>query len=118
MGYESKIYITRKSKYSDWNEVIATFDLCKMGWDIINGKTFRGLFTEPVGTMYADDGNTEIHEDCYGDAVEGAPIHDVINWISKWVYANDYGRARVFLNLLESMEAEIDGDLYCYHYGY
>lgn len=118
MGYESKIYITRKSEYSDWHEVIATFDLCKMGWDKIDGLSFRDLFTEPVGTMYADDGDTEIRQDIYGDAVEGAPINKVIHWMYKWLKVNDYYRARVFYTLLKSIAKELGGDLWCYHYGY
>lgn len=122
MGYESKIYVIRKHKSihgdKDWDDVIATFDLCKMGYDEINGKWFRRLFTEPVGTMYADDGNTEITEDCYGDAVEGAPVYDVLLWMSKWLETNTYNRAKAFYRMLIAIAEEIDGDLWCYHYGY
>lgn len=118
MGYESKIYITRKNEYSDWNEVVATFDLCKMGHDLIDGKPFRHLFTEPVGCMYADDGDTELRKDCYGDDIEGAPIESVIEWLGKWLETNHYARAEVFYTLLMEMDAKIDGELWCYHYGY
>lgn len=122
MGYESRIYIVKKHALipndAEWDEVIATFDLCKMGYDLIDGVSFRGLFKAPVGCMYGDDGNTEIIEDCYGDDVEGAPIRVVIHWLYKWLKTNDYGRAKVFYSLLKSMAKEIGGDLWCYHYGY
>ena len=118
MGYESKIYVTRKSEYSDWNEVIATFDLCKMGYDLIDGKPFRQLFNEPLGCLYGDDGNTKLCEDCYGDAIEGAPIENVADWIGKWLKVNDYWRARVFHKLLNELIKDCDGELWCYHYGY
>lgn len=119
MGYESKIYVVDKhTLHNEWDEVIATFDLCKMGYGLIDGVSFRGLFTEPVGCMYADDGDTEIHEDCYGDAVQGAPIHKVIHWLNKWLKDHDYSRAKAFYALLKSMAKEVDGDLWCFHYGY
>jgi len=118
MGYESKIYIVRKSEYFDWNEVIATFDLCKMGFEMYNGRTFRSLFTLPLGgDMYGDDGNTPITEDCYGDEVQGAEVADVLKWIKKFNKKNDYWRAEVFESLLESLASHED-NLYCYHYGY
>lgn len=122
MGYESKIYVVNKHKpvygTRDWDEVIAKFDLCKMGYSTVDGVYFRDLFTEPVGCLYADDGNTELTEDCYGDPIEGAPIRKVIYWLYKWLKENDYNRAKVFYKLLKSMAKEIDGNLWCYHYGY
>lgn len=118
MGYESKIYIVKKSEYFAYNEVIATFDLCKMGWDMYNGVTFRNLFTLPLnGDMYMDDGNTLITEDCYGDAVEGAKLSDVLEWITQFNKHDNYWRAKVFEQLLKSFKRYGD-DLYCYHYGY
>lgn len=117
MEYESRIYVTRKAENFDWDEVIAVFELCKMGWDTVNGVTFRNLFTEPVGEMYGEDGNTRIETDMYGDAVEGAPIGKVIAWLDRWLKDHDYPRARVFHTMLESMTLEIPGDLWCYHYG-
>lgn len=118
MGYESKIYIVKKSEYFAYNEVIATFDLCKMGYERYGGKTFRDLFTLPLdGDMYGDDGETLITEDCYGDPVEGAELSDVLKWLRKFNRDDDYWRAKVFQKLLEQF-AKHDDTLYCYHYGY
>lgn len=122
MGYESKIYIARKHGFNgctDWNEVLATFDLCKMNYDIYKGNRFRDLFTIPLtGSMYMDDGNTEIHKDCYGDEVEGAYITDVMDWLEEYLKDNDWYRARIFYDLLKSFQKHSEGELILYHYGY
>lgn len=118
MGYESRIYIAKRCEYFAYYEVIAEFDLCKMGYDMYNGKTFRNLFTLPLeGDMYMDDGNTLITEDCYGDAVEGAELTDVLDWLNEFNRHNDYWRAKVFADLLHTLN-KYDTDLILYHYGY
>ena len=120
MGYESKIYIARKHDFgTGYNEVLATFDLCKMGYEMYKGKSFRHLFTIPLeGSMYMDDGNTEIHKDCYGDDVEGAKLMDVILWLNEFMKHDSYPRARIFYDLLKSLQKNYSEDLICYHYGY
>ena len=121
MGYESKVYVVRKSRYFDYNEVIAMVDLSKMGYWKYNGKTFRDLFTLPLeGEMYRDDGNTLFEKDCYDDDIEGAHIEDVLEWLREFNQHEDYWRAKAFQAMLESFSEYREDlrDLYCYHYGY
>ena len=126
MGYESKVFVAIKHDRlypcagKPWCEVIAMFDLCKMNYDLIDGVSFRDLFNEPVGCMYADDGNTELERDFYGDPVEGAPIQKVIDWLRKWLKTHDWCRAKALLSTLLLIAKEYDGpgELYCYHFGY
>ena len=77
MGYESKIYICEKSGIKDndgmtYVQVIAMFDMCKMG-NLIN------VFDRKTDCyFYADDGDTKVLEDKYGDALTEAEIEDFI----------------------------------------
>ena len=80
MGYESKLYIVNKRNKYDGDEkryaqVIATYDMCKYyGF----GDTFK---RKTDCFIYADDGNTKILEDCYGDELGEASIEDVIEFV-------------------------------------
>lgn len=83
MGYESRIYVVEKSSLSpDENgkrfaEVIAVF----------NGSKFGGLseiFKKKTDCyIYADNGNTRIFKDKYGDELTEAPLYDVIAFLKK-----------------------------------
>lgn len=123
MGYESKIYVVEEYEpYMDgklgYGDVIAVFDLCKMGWEFHNGKTFRDLFNQPrTCDFYADDGNTIIKEDCYGDEIEKADNAEVVAWLKAMTRGETWWRAKVFYKFL--LEMEKTGMQYSlYHYGY
>lgn len=123
MGYESKIYVVQEYEPTikgklPYGEVLATFDLCKMNYEVYNGCTFRGLFVEPRSCdFYADDMNTVIKEDCYGDKVEKADMEAVLNWLNKFCANEDWWRARVFRDYLLLLKHEgISPSIY--HYGY
>lgn len=123
MGYESKIYVVQEwEPLADgklgYGDVIAVFDLCKMGYDIYNGKSFRQLFNQArTCDFYADDGNTIIKEDCYGDEIEKADNAEVIAWMKEMTRGTDWYRAKLFYKFL--LEIEKSGAAYSlYHYGY
>ena len=123
MGYESKIYVVEEYEpvfdgRLGYGDIIATFDLCKMGYDIYNGKSFRQLFNQDrTCDFYADDGNTIIKEDCYGDEIQKADPEEVIAWLKQMTKDNSWYRAKVFYKFL--LELEKTGVGYSlYHYGY
>lgn len=124
MGYESRIYIVEKTNCS-WNEnddkkfarVLAVFDMA----------CFRQLsdwFRNKPATkhyIYADDGNTQIIEDCYGDALKEASVKEVINRLEKIIEnGEDYRRIFPLLATLKAFEAQSNhwGDIAVLHYGY
>lgn len=81
MGYEVKIIVAGAlSSYSEspkWLNVIAQIDMCKPGYE---SNLYR-LCKNRVGTpvfFYAEDGNTEITEDHYGEPLVAIPIHEVL----------------------------------------
>ena len=124
MGYESRIYIVMEyPKYAydemPYGSVIAMFDLRKMGYWQLHGRYFPHLFDTPrTCEFYADDGNTIISEDCYGDVVyKAGDNRAVINWLKAYVKDNDWCRAKVFLDTLLSLEKN-HVDYSIYHYGY
>lgn len=122
MGYESKIYIGKKSGIKDndgmtYVEIIAMFDMCKMG-NLIN------VFDRKTDCyFYADDGNTKVLEDSYGDALTEAEIEDFIYVLEEAVSSGeDYRRIFPLLSTLQTIyEQQKDGtwkNIVLLHYGY
>lgn len=122
MGYESKIYIGEKSGIKDndgmtYVQVIAMFDMCKMG-NLIN------VFDRKTDCyFYADDGNTKVLEDNYGDALTEAEIEDFIYVLEEAISSGeDYRRIFPLLSTLQTIyEQQKDGtwkNIVLLHYGY
>ena len=123
MGYESKIYVVREvgPSFGDglaWGDKIAIFDLAKMGYEIYNGKSFRQLFNQDrTCDIYADDGNSIIKEDCYGDELQKADPKELIAWLKQMTKDDPYWRANLLYKFL--LELDKTGEAYSlYHYGY
>ena len=125
MGYESKIYVIQEHgiPHNDeglpYGEVLAMFDLCKMGYELYNGCSFRDLFSEErTCFFYGDDGNTIIKEDCYGSPIEKARNNlEVIEWLKAMLKDEHYGRAKAFKKYLDALEKE-GMEYSLYHFGY
>ena len=123
MGYESRVYVIEESPYRGvgelpWGDVIAMFDLCKMNYDLYYGKSFPSLFNkERTCEFYADDGNTLITEDYYGEEVKKADSEEVIKWLKAYFKnGNEWYRAKAFYATLLSLEKE-DVAYSLYHFG-
>lgn len=122
MGYESKIYIGEKSSMKDndgmtYVQVIAMFDMCKMG-NLIN------VFDRKTDCyFYADDGNTKVLEDEYGDALTEAEIEDFIYVLEEAIDSGEnYRRIFPLLSTLQTIyEQQKEGrwkNIVLLHYGY
>ena len=113
MGYESRIYVVNVNKSISYGEVIARFDLSKIG----NG--FSDLFKNPVDFhFYAEDGDTIITKDSYGDEVKTASIQDVIEWLETKGREIHYRRIEPLIGLLKGFDFAEWEDLRVVHYGY
>lgn len=122
MGYESKIYIGEKSSIKDddgmtYVQIVAMFNMCKMGSliDVFEKKTDC--------YFYADDGNTKVLKDEYGDALTEAEIEDFIYVLEEAVDSGeDYRRIFPLLSTLQTInEQQKDGrwkNIVLLHYGY
>lgn len=146
MGYESKLYVVNRHEFKhprthehiEWmGQVIAMFDLCKMGEDsFYNGSK---LFKTPIDfdlniydikkeTGY--DEQTKVitgefvfgtREDDYGDALCYAPLEDVIAEMKRILESDDYEywRMKPCIALLESFrEYNENGNIVVVHWGY
>lgn len=121
MGYESKFYIVQKySKHKEdkkrYAQVIAMFDMCKM-WPLNVFKTETDCY------FYADDGNTQVLEDCYGDPLKEASIKEVIDMLEEAVEnGEDYRRIFPLLAALKVIEEQLKRniweDVVVLHYGH
>ena len=123
MGYESRIYIVEKfdtCSYDDgkcFAQVIAMFNMCKF-YDLSGVLRYK---PETDCYIYADDGNTRILEDCYGEPLKEATIESVIDTLEK-IVANgeDYWRTFPLLSTLKSIKERIGNydKIVVLHYGY
>lgn len=125
MGYESKIYIVRKSEYAyfyeegkRWAEEIAMIDMCKC-------YELSGVLRSKPETdcyIYADDGNTKILEDRYGMPLTETPLREAVQIVKDVIENSIYGywRYPVLLATLQAIYDQVgDDDLYAVlHYGY
>lgn len=125
MGYESRIYVVKKSTILDtfyngskkrYAELIASVNMCKcIGLlDIFKNET--DCF------IYADDGNTQIIEDSYDDPLKETDVKTVVDWLNAEIaHGNDYRRLPVLLGVLKPFadkEVWDDGGIVVLHYGY
>lgn len=127
MGYETRLYIVEKSnspsiydknKGKVWGDVIAMFDLRKC-----YSLSDRLRNCPPTNCyIFADDGDTEIVEDFYGEPLKEATIEKTILFLNKAMEETDYRRllpVSAFLNTIQAQkEAGYWGDLAVLHYGY
>lgn len=123
MAYESRIYIVKKTTQQDlegdkmWADIIAMFKMGKYPTlaDFMRNKPNTNFF------IYADDGNTHIVEDEYGDPLTEASITDVINALEDDVEnGKDYRLIFPLLATLKALEEHKDQwkNLAVLHFGY
>ena len=122
MGYESKLYVVEKaSKFPNeemrYCQVIAMLDLCKF-YPI---SSVRNHYPITECYFYADDGNTQVLEDRYGDPLREMPIEDVIRILEDVLdEGDDYRRIYPALATLKALKRQSHQwrELVVLHYGY
>ena len=126
MGYESKIYIVRKTTSKGINEAEDKFYAEKIA-EFNMGKFSRlsnSLRDRPITNcyIYADDGDTPIVEDRYGEPLTEVTPEFVIDVLEKYLAdCGDYRRVYPLLACLKAFEehkVQWNDDLVVLHYGY
>lgn len=122
MGYESRLYVAEKTdirnKGRRYARLLCRFDLgkCYPLSDILRDKPETNCY------VYADDGNTQIIEDCYGRALTETDLKTVINILEKIVVDNTYKYTYPLLETLRVFEKQkqqgLWQDIVVLHYGY
>lgn len=125
MGYESRVYIVKKSGlYSRaddgsrkcWAEKISMFNMCKAG-------DFPSVFKkETTCYIYDDGGDAQVLKDCYDKPLTEASVDDVIQWLETEGEKEDYWRFTVLLETLMAIKKSYNGrsieNIAVLHYGY
>ena len=121
MGYECRFFVVEKGHYKTmgdgnkiWADKIAMFDLCSVP------SIYRKISNYPKTDIYiyADDGNTKIIKDCYGDTPLEIPIEDMIHIIEEEANSSKYRRLEPFLALLKGFDRSQWNELIILHYGH
>jgi len=123
MGYESRLYVVDKHKDMKnedlrlvWASVITVYDLSKAGEDFVSKVR---AFPDTDCYIYADDGNTRITEDCYGDKLKEIPLNEMIAILAYEIGANSYYRRfKPILGLLMAFNPNDWDNLVVLHYGH
>lgn len=121
MGYESRLYVVRKSKSQTspesglrFAQKIAVFDLCKV--PTVSDKMRAYKATDSF--IYADDGNTEIVKDDYGEDMKEIPLADAIKILEAAAAKDDYWRYKPCIALLKSMQDCAPYEIVVLHFRY
>ena len=96
MGYESKLYVVDKMEYAipefkPWGQVICMIDICK--YPVVSD--FMREHPDTDCYIYADDGNTEIIEDRYGEPLKECDVEELFEFVNTLVENGETYR-RVF----------------------
>lgn len=119
MGYESKIYIVRKGhafsgEEKRYAQKLVEFELGKVYE--ISGTLSNYSKTDCY--IYADDGDTQIIEDRYGEPLTECGICDLISIVKQAQKVSDYYMYDILLATLKEFERLNDSHIVCLHFGY
>lgn len=108
------MFIVEPHKEINYGEIIARFDLCKIGYD-----SFYDIFKTPIEyEIFAEDNNHKTNTDNYGDHIKSADFSTVIDWLETNGRKMNYRRIAPFLAMLKGFDLSAWKDLEIVHYGY
>lgn len=118
MSYDSRLYIVEESSFKipcdngkRYAHVVGMIELCSC-------PNMLDIFTEDSnGYIYSDDGNTKIETDYHGNPLMVADIDDVINALKDVIKNEDYRRAKIAVDFLNSIKKNMP-ECKIYHYGH
>lgn len=120
MGYESKLIVIDKTDIFDnelkmrFGERIATFDLCNVP------SVARDVrdYPDTNAYFYADDGNTQVTEDLYGEPLKEIPIPDMIQILEKAAVGDNYRRYAPCIQMLKGFDLSQWKNIVVLHFGH
>ena len=121
MGYESKLYICEGGRsLTDQNgmkfaPIIAMLNLSKTGMDEVAEVCYSSPETKYY--IYADDGNTKILEDRYGEKLREVDIDLLISAMSEENRRGYYRRYQMAIGVLETAKKDFRNPVVL-HFGY
>ena len=120
MGYESKLYVVRKTKlqveYGErkmvFGEVVAMFDLCKVY------KVSDKIRKYPATDCIIYQGDIEMVKDSYDEPLREIPIQDAIEILESAAEQEHYRRYAPCIQMLKGFDLSEWSDLVVLHFGY
>ena len=115
MGYESRIYIVRKTEagmfYTDmkYGQIIARFDLGKVGYIPCFQKDSE---------YYIYEGNEAIKKDLYGDTLKQCSLEDIVAWVNSLKRDEKKYELPIKAYITALLKCYDSEDLVAIHYGY
>lgn len=127
MGYESRIYFCKEYNFPEpihHSEVIATIDMCKMGYSDTVQRFLKCFDTETTFSIYmegSDENGNEIMvdeiEDKYGARLKYASdVEELYKWAKRMAAEDDYWRFKVLENMIRAFKDYPHVKIV--HYGY
>lgn len=119
MGCESRIYVVKKENFIDeWVGLRYAQKIACVNMSVF--PCLSSVFKKQTDCyIYADDGDTAITKDKYGNPLTEAPLSDVIEFLEDEVQRGEtYRRIKPLLALLKNFDMEQWRNLVCLHYGY
>lgn len=116
MGYESRIYVVEHNYLKNaatgrelvHNDVIAAYDLCKLGNGTLAQEFYRTFREEIVGTLPV--GENDEKEDCYGDTLKWASVSDVLHILYEMENSEELGDYRRIHPALSMLQGFLDSE--------
>lgn len=134
MGYESKLYICKRTKIGEglcYNEVLAAMNMCVMDSDFVRlfDKKLDGDFfgMDSAMSRFNQQGDEDEPQlvDNYGDELKYTSLNEVMKWCDECMDNTDefpYWRIAVLQETLASFDVHFkqlyDEQLIVVHYGY
>lgn len=120
MGYESKLIVIDKSDIFDnelnmrFGEKIATFDLSKVPSVARDVRNYPDTDTY----FYADDGDTQVAKDAYGQPLKEIPIPDMIQILERAAVGENYRRYAPCIQMLKGFDLSQWKNIVVLHFGH
>ena len=125
MGYESRIYVVEKSRCSWTDENGRRYARKLAEINMSKCHELSGILRHKPATdcyIYADDGNTQIIKDCYGEALKETPLNEALEIVEDVIARSpwDYWMYDVLRATLQSIYDFVgdDDSFVVLHYGY
>jgi len=118
MGYETKMYLAESSPglmqgEKRYAKIIGMIDLCKVGggeFMSLRQKCLDNQKGEATQYFYADDGDTQITKDCYGDPIVELDPEEVLRAIKIDNINEPYRRFALAIGMLEKFTQYFEGN--------
>lgn len=120
MGYESKLIVVDKTDIFNselnmrFGERIATFDLGNVPSEARDVRDYP----DTDAYFYADDGDTQVTKDAYGQPLKEIPVPDMIQILERAAVSENYRRYAPCIQMLKGFDLSQWKNIVVLHFGH